>query len=90
MVKQKTIPYFVDVEKRCNDLPPEERSLLGLLQTPQCFYNPDVFQHFAPGKRAGADFGQALRQFGRLQASAPGAHTFPDLGHALREPDFSQ
>lgn len=41
----KTIPYFVDVEKRCNDLPPEERSLLGLLQTPQCFYNPDVFQH---------------------------------------------
>ena len=41
----KTIPYFVDVEKRCSDLPPEKRTSLGLLQTPQCFYNPDVFQH---------------------------------------------
>ena len=41
----KTIPYFVDAEKRCLDLPPEERASLGLLQTPQCFYDPDVFQH---------------------------------------------
>ena len=41
----KTIPYFVDVEKRCRDLPEDQRTFLGLLQTPQCFYNPDVFQH---------------------------------------------
>ena len=41
----KTIPYFVDVEKRNLELPPEERASLGLLQTPQCFYSPDVFQH---------------------------------------------
>ncbi len=37
----KTIPYFVDAEKRGKD-----RNIhLGLLQTPQCFYDPDVFQH---------------------------------------------
>ena len=41
----KTIPYFVDAEKRNRELPPEERASLGLLQTPQCFYSPDVFQH---------------------------------------------
>lgn len=41
----KTIPYFVDVEKRQKDLPEAERLHLGLLQTPQCFYDPDVFQH---------------------------------------------
>ena len=41
----KTIPYFVDIEIRNESLPPEERRHLGLLQTPQCFYDPDVFQH---------------------------------------------
>ena len=41
----KTIPYFVDTEKRCRNLPDEKRIHLGLLQTPQCFYDPDVFQH---------------------------------------------
>ena len=41
----KTIPYFVDVELREKDKPEEERLHLGLLQTPQCFYDPDVFQH---------------------------------------------
>jgi len=41
----KTIPYFVDVELREKDRPEEERLHLGLLQTPQCFYDPDVFQH---------------------------------------------
>ena len=41
----KTIPYFVDAEKRNALLPPEEQSPLGLLQSPQCFYDPDVFQH---------------------------------------------
>lgn len=35
----KTIPYFIDFEKRNSGLH------LGLLQTPQCFYDPDVFQH---------------------------------------------
>lgn len=41
----KTIPYFVDTEKRNAQLPPEKRAPLGVLQTPQCFYDPDVFQH---------------------------------------------
>ena len=35
----KTIPYFVDAKKRSDDIK------LGLLQTPQSFYQPDVFQH---------------------------------------------
>ena len=41
----KTIPYFVDVELKNEGLPEEDRVHLGLLQTPQCFYDPDVFQH---------------------------------------------
>ena len=41
----KTIPYFVDAEQRNASLPEDERLPLGLLQTPQCFYDPDVFQH---------------------------------------------
>ncbi|WP_081861343.1 cellulase family glycosylhydrolase [Butyrivibrio sp. AE2032] len=41
----KTIPYFVDVEKRNADKPEGERTYLGLLQTPQCFYEPDIFQY---------------------------------------------
>lgn len=41
----KTIPYFVDVELREKDKPESEQLHLGLLQTPQCFYDPDVFQH---------------------------------------------
>ena len=41
----KTIPYFVDVELREQDKPEEKRLHLGLLQTPQSFYDPDVFQH---------------------------------------------
>ncbi len=41
----KTIPYFVDVELRESSRPESERLHLGLLQTPQCFYDPDVFQH---------------------------------------------
>ncbi|WP_081675135.1 cellulase family glycosylhydrolase [Butyrivibrio sp. LC3010] len=41
----KTIPYFVDAKKR-NERRNEEKEIkLGLLQTPQCFYDPDVFQH---------------------------------------------
>ena len=41
----KTIPYFVDAELKNKDLPEKDRIHLGLLQTPQCFYDPDVFQH---------------------------------------------
>ena len=41
----KTIPYFVDAERHAAELPDESRVHLGLLQTPQAFYDPDVFQH---------------------------------------------
>ncbi|WP_408071199.1 cellulase family glycosylhydrolase [Butyrivibrio sp. JL13D10] len=41
----KTIPYFVEVENRCINLEESKKMHLGLLQTPQCFYDPDVFQH---------------------------------------------
>ena len=41
----KTIPYFVDVEIREQSRPEGERLHLGFLQTPQAFYQPDVFQH---------------------------------------------
>lgn len=41
----KTIPYFVDAAIREQDKPEGERLKLGLLQTPQCFYDPDVFQY---------------------------------------------
>ena len=40
-----TIPYFVDCKKKNQNLPAEKQIHLGLLQTPQCFYDPDVFQH---------------------------------------------
>lgn len=41
----KTIPYFVDAELREQKRPEGERLHLGLLQTPQSFYDPDVFQY---------------------------------------------
>lgn len=41
----KTIPYFVDAEQRAARLLEEQQVHLGLLQTPQAFYDPDVFQH---------------------------------------------
>lgn len=40
----KTIPYFVDMELRNQERSPEEQMHLGFLQTPQCFYEPDIFQ----------------------------------------------
>lgn len=40
----KTMPYFVDAELRNRGLPEEERVELGFLQTPQSFYNLDLFQ----------------------------------------------
>ncbi len=39
----KTIPFFVDAEKRNKDK--DKKTKLGLLQTPQSFYDADVFQH---------------------------------------------
>jgi len=41
----ETIPYFVDAKKRSGNLPEDKKIRLGLLQTPQCFYTPDVFQY---------------------------------------------
>jgi len=38
-----TIPYFVDADKKYAERGMKTR--LGLLQTPQCFYEPDVFQY---------------------------------------------
>jgi len=41
----QTIPYFMDAEIRNRQLPEAERMPLGFIQTPQCFYSPDVFQY---------------------------------------------
>lgn len=41
----KTMPYFVLAEKYNQDKEDKDKIRLGLLQTPQCFYDPDVFQH---------------------------------------------
>ncbi len=41
----QTIPYFIDSRRRNAGLPAQQQIKLGLLQTPQCFHNPDVFQH---------------------------------------------
>lgn len=40
----KTIPYFVEAENLNRNLPEDKKINLGLLQTPQAFYNPDLFQ----------------------------------------------
>ncbi len=41
----QTIPYFIDSQRRNAGLPAKRQIKLGLLQTPQCFHDPDVFQH---------------------------------------------
>ncbi|ORX78046.1 hypothetical protein BCR32DRAFT_247468 [Anaeromyces robustus] len=41
----KTIPYFIYVEKCNAKLSKSEQRHLGFLQTPQCFYEPDIFQY---------------------------------------------
>jgi len=41
----KTIPYFIYVEKCNKKLSEDEQRHLGFLQTPQCFYEPDIFQY---------------------------------------------
>lgn len=40
----KTIPYFIDAERKNKGRKEEEKIKLGFLQSPQCFYNPDLFQ----------------------------------------------
>ncbi len=40
----ETIPYFVDAEIRNKGRKPEEQIRLGYLQTPQSFYDMDLFQ----------------------------------------------
>lgn len=40
----KTIPYFVDCELKNKGRKKEDQIKLGFLQSPQCFYNPDLFQ----------------------------------------------
>jgi len=41
----KTIPYFMDAERRNAMLPEGKKTPMGFIQTPQCFYSPDVFQY---------------------------------------------
>lgn len=41
----KTIPYFVESEKINSKYNMFDQIPLGLLQTPQAFYNPDLFQY---------------------------------------------
>lgn len=40
----KTIPYFVDAEIKNRGKKEEDKIKLGFLQSPQSFYNPDLFQ----------------------------------------------
>lgn len=40
----KIIPYFVDCEIKNKGRKKEDQIKLGFLQSPQCFYNPDLFQ----------------------------------------------
>lgn len=40
----RTIPYFVDAEKKNRGLEEKDKIKLGFVQSPQSFYNPDLFQ----------------------------------------------
>lgn len=40
----KTIPYFIDAERKNASRKADARIDLGFVQSPQSFYNPDVFQ----------------------------------------------
>jgi len=40
----ETVPYFVDAELKNRGLPPEKQVRLGFVQTPQSFYDLDLFQ----------------------------------------------
>lgn len=41
----RTIPYFVDAEMKNRGLPQRKMVKLGLVQTPQSFYDPDLYQY---------------------------------------------
>ena len=40
----KMVPYFVDAEIKNQGRKEEDKIKLGFVQSPQCFYNPDLFQ----------------------------------------------
>lgn len=40
----KMMPYFVDAELRNEGREEKDKIKLGFVQSPQCFYNPDLFQ----------------------------------------------
>ncbi len=40
----KTVPYFVDIEIKNKTAKEKDKIKLGFVQTPQSFYNPDLFQ----------------------------------------------
>ncbi len=40
----KTVPYFIDAEIKNKDRAEKDQIKLGFVQTPQSFYNPDLFQ----------------------------------------------
>ena len=40
----KMVPYFVDAEIKNEGREEEDKIKLGFVQSPQCFYNPDLFQ----------------------------------------------
>ncbi len=40
----KMVPYFVDAELKNKGRSEEDKIKLGFVQSPQCFYNPDLFQ----------------------------------------------
>ncbi|WP_129596704.1 glycosyltransferase family 2 protein [Anaerophilus nitritogenes] len=40
----KTVPYFIDAEMKNKNRKEEDKIKIGFVQTPQSFYNPDLFQ----------------------------------------------
>ena len=41
----RTIPYFIDAEEKNRALPRDKRVKMGFLQTPQSFYDSDLYQY---------------------------------------------
>ena len=42
----RMVPFFVDEEIKNENRPKEEQVHIGFVQSPQAFYNPDLFQYF--------------------------------------------
>ncbi len=42
----RTIPYFIDMELSNRNKPYDKQTHLGMVQAPQAFYNPDLFQYY--------------------------------------------